>query len=87
MAESAMNVIPQIQSLGLPPQQHADRVTSAMLHWIIRERESRELSSVGRKLAIALPDHMGDAVAVIVKHDDPEILAMVVATILDPEMV
>jgi hypothetical protein len=30
---------------------------------------------------------MGDAVAVIVKHDNPEILAMVVATILDPEMV
>ena len=225
-----MNVIPQIQSLGLPPRQHADRVTGAMLHWIVRERESRwqrywaewergsignplgqqrmvkrmreaggqfllyirldpgkrarfklwvcevsgwdptlnavidaksppppdkpwlavvstlvdwrgshrepeirhgpiilvthhslsrlaqrcgartpsdllvatralldaagaasirpdELSCVGRRLAIALPDHMGDAVAVIVKHDDPEILAMVVATILDPEMV
>ena len=30
--------------------------------------------------------HMGNAIAIVVKHDDPTITAMVVATVLDPGM-
>ena len=42
-----------------------------------------ELTAQGRRLAISLPNHMGEAIAIIVKHDDPDIRAAVVATILD----
>jgi hypothetical protein len=44
-----------------------------------------ELSSAGRRLAIALPGNMGDAITVLVKHDDPEVHAPVVVTILPPD--
>ena len=36
-----MNVVPQIQSIGPPPELHADRVVAEMLHWIIAQRDRR----------------------------------------------
>jgi hypothetical protein len=52
----------------------------------IAEAELRpdELTAQGRRLAIPLPNHMGEAIAIIVKHDDPEVQAAVVSTILEP---
>ena len=41
IAAQQMNVVPQIQSLGHPPEKHADMVVAEMLHWLIAERERR----------------------------------------------
>ena len=37
-----MNIaVPQIQSVGAPPELHADRVAGEMVRWLIAERELR----------------------------------------------
>jgi hypothetical protein len=43
-----------------------------------------ELPPAGRRFTIGLSGHMGEATAVVTRHDDPEVRALVVATILEP---
>jgi hypothetical protein len=45
--------------------------------------EPDELPPAGRRLTISLPGHMGEATAVVARHDDPEVCALVVTTILE----
>jgi hypothetical protein len=48
-----VTVIPTIQSVGLPPEEHADRVVAEMLRYLVRGRLAREREI---KAALILPD-------------------------------
>jgi hypothetical protein len=50
-----MNELPRIQSLGLPPEKHADRVVAAMMR-VIAEERARCWRKLNELMAANLPD-------------------------------
>ena len=41
-----MNMMPRIQSVGPPPEKHADRVVAEMLRWIVKAHTNRILDQI-----------------------------------------
>jgi hypothetical protein len=59
--------------------------TRVLFDVILHARIERdELPTAGRRFTISLPEHMGEATAVVARHENPEVRAFVVTTILEP---